>query len=119
MTDRMHDESRCDDAIHRLYEFLDGELTPTARMGIQKHLDDCLPCLEAFDFEAELRQLIADKCRDQVPDTLRNRIVSALQQEPGGSFGQPGPILGTQPLGSNPPFPGGGFPGAPGSDRSV
>ena len=68
----------CDDAVHRLYHFLDGELTPDKRVEIQRHLDACLPCLEAFDFEAELRVVIATKCRDQVPDALRERIASAI-----------------------------------------
>ena len=72
----------CDDAVHRLYHFLDGELDDTRRADIQQHLDDCLPCLEAFDFEAELRQVIATKCRDQVPETLRLRIAEALRADP-------------------------------------
>ena len=71
----------CDDAVHRLYHFLDGELDDTRRADIQQHLDDCLPCLEAFDFEAELRQVIAMKCRDQVPESLRLRVAEAIHHE--------------------------------------
>ena len=71
----------CDDAVHRLYHFLDGELDDERRAHLQRHLDECLPCLEAFDFEAELRQVIAMKCRDQVPESLRLRIASAIHHE--------------------------------------
>jgi mycothiol system anti-sigma-R factor len=71
----------CDDAVHRLYHFLDGELDDARRAEIQRHLDECLPCLEAFDFEAELRQVIAMKCRDQVPESLRLRIAEAIHHE--------------------------------------
>jgi mycothiol system anti-sigma-R factor len=71
----------CDDAVHRLYDFLDGELDDTRRADIRRHLDECLPCLEAFDFEAELRQVIAMRCRDQVPESLRLRIAEALHIE--------------------------------------
>ena len=60
---------------------LDGELTEYRRVEIRQHLDDCLPCLEAFDFEAELRIVIARKCRDEVPESLRERIHKALLQE--------------------------------------
>jgi mycothiol system anti-sigma-R factor len=70
----------CEDAVRRLYFFLDGELDDTRRADIQHHLDECMPCLEAFDFEAELRQVIAMRCREQVPDGLRERIAQALQQ---------------------------------------
>ena len=52
---------------------------PTA--AIQKHLDDCPPCFEAFDFEAELRIVIASKCKDQVPETLVMRIAECHPRE--------------------------------------
>ena len=71
----------CNDAIHRLYHFLDGELTDGRRQEIRRHLDDCSPCLEAFDFEAELRLMIAAKCRDDVPEQLRIRIAAAIRHE--------------------------------------
>jgi mycothiol system anti-sigma-R factor len=74
--------AECDDAVERLYHFLDGELDDTRRADIKRHLDECMPCLEAFDFEAELRIVIAQKCRDEVPTHLRDRIVNALRQEP-------------------------------------
>ena len=72
----------CNDAVERLYHFLDGELDDVRRADIQHHLDECMPCLEAFDFEAELRQVIAMKCRDQVPEHLRQRIAEALRADP-------------------------------------
>jgi len=71
----------CGDAVHRLYHYLDGELDDARRAGIEAHLDDCTGCLGAFDFEAELRQVIARKCRDRVPDDLRARIAVAIQHE--------------------------------------
>ncbi|HTZ09065.1 MAG TPA: mycothiol system anti-sigma-R factor [Acidimicrobiales bacterium] len=71
----------CDGTIERLYRFLDGELTEDRRREIQHHLDDCSPCLEAFDFEAELRVVIANRCKDHVPDALRQRVRDALVDE--------------------------------------
>ena len=56
---------------------------------IQSHLDDCLPCLEAYDFEAELRMVIAKKCKDEVPETLRIRIAEVLRIEGTGGPGIP------------------------------
>ena len=68
----------CQEALHTLYHYLDGELTEERRLVIQKHLQECEPCLHAFDFEAELKVVIARSCRDQVPDHLRARIADAL-----------------------------------------
>jgi mycothiol system anti-sigma-R factor len=82
-------DGNCDDALHELYGYLDGELTVERRQSIQRHLDDCPPCYEAFDFEAELRIVIARKCTETVPDSLKQRIADALQAESSGT-GNPG-----------------------------
>lgn len=70
----------CQDALHTLYHFLDGELTADRRQAIRRHLDQCSPCLHAFDFEAELKIVVARSCRDQVPDHLREKIARALSE---------------------------------------
>ncbi len=71
----------CQEAVHTLYHFLDGELTPERKANIQRHLEECSPCLDAFDFEAELKLLVARKCRDQVPEQLRIRIAAIIAKE--------------------------------------
>ena len=83
------DKGDCFEAVHLLYHYLDGELTDDRRREIQAHLDDCLPCLEAYDFEAELRMVVARKCKDEVPETLRIRIAEALRIEATGGPGIP------------------------------
>jgi hypothetical protein len=52
----------CDNAIHRVYEYLDG----------------CPPCARGFTFELELRQVIVSKCHEEVPAELRTRIHAAI-----------------------------------------
>lgn len=73
----------CQEAVHTLYHFLDGELTDDRRAHIQRHLESCSPCLDAFDFEAELKAIVGRKCRDQVPEELRLRIAAVLANERG------------------------------------
>ncbi len=68
----------CEQAIHRLYEYLDGELTVWRRRAIARHLDECPPCAQGFTFEVELRQVIVSKCYEEVPADLRTRIAEAL-----------------------------------------
>lgn len=70
----------CQDALHTLYHFLDGELTAERRSAIQHHLDQCAPCLHAFDFEAELKMVVARSCRDQVPESLRQKVADLLSE---------------------------------------
>lgn len=72
----------CGEVLHRLYHFLDGQLDDDRRSVIQGHLEACLDCLGAFDFEAELRQVIARRCRDRAPESLRVRIAMVVQHPP-------------------------------------
>jgi mycothiol system anti-sigma-R factor len=74
-------DANCSETLRELYGFLDGELTDSAREHIKHHLDDCSPCLEAYDFEAELRTVVRNRCTDQVPDALRARIAQAIESE--------------------------------------
>lgn len=78
MTDSPDD---CNETLQELYQFLDGELTDGSREHIRRHLDDCSPCLAAFDFQAELRMVVRNRCCDQVPTSLRDRIAQAIEAE--------------------------------------
>jgi mycothiol system anti-sigma-R factor len=71
----------CDEAVHQLYHFLDGELTEERRVLISEHLTYCAPCGGAVEFEAELRVVIANHCKDRVPESLIRRIADAIDEE--------------------------------------
>ena len=71
----------CDEAVHELYHYLDGELTEERREVIRVHLDWCGPCGGAAEFEAELRRVIANRCKDRVPDSLIRRVAEAIDEE--------------------------------------
>ena len=75
------EKRECVDALEELYTFLDGELTVEKREHIRVHLDDCNPCLETFDFEAELRIVISTKCRESVPESLKEKIREQILRE--------------------------------------
>lgn len=88
MVSQLGKEPECREALDRLYHYLDGELTESRRRQIKDHLDTCMPCLEAFDFEAELKMLIARRCRDEVPIHLRLRVIQALSAASTGVAGE-------------------------------
>jgi len=71
----------CDETIERLYFYLDGELTEQRRIEISRHLDMCGPCVGAYGFESELRRVIANRCKDHVPESLIVRVAEALRDE--------------------------------------
>lgn len=70
----------CGEALRELYAFLDGELTAGRRRAIEAHLEGCNGCIGVYDFEAELKLVIAERCHDEVPPSLRDRIAAALDQ---------------------------------------
>ncbi len=72
-------EVDCARALVEIYTYLDGELTEERRTLIAAHIETCGPCLDIFDFEAELRTVVQQRCRDQVPEHLRRRILQALE----------------------------------------
>jgi mycothiol system anti-sigma-R factor len=74
-------ELDCNEALHVLYHYLDGELTEERRVVIQQHLDECPPCYEGFEFEYELKQVIRMRCRERTPEGLRDRIAELIRHE--------------------------------------
>lgn len=72
----------CEDALHEIYHLLSGEIDDEKRATITGHLDECAPCAEPYDFYAELRRTVQQRCQDQAPPDLLARIAEALQHEP-------------------------------------
>ncbi len=76
------DGNDCNDTLRELYNFLDAELSDTARRSTSEHLDGCPDCLSAFDFHAELKQVIQAKCHeDEMPADLLSRIELCFQTD--------------------------------------
>ncbi|HWH34203.1 MAG TPA: mycothiol system anti-sigma-R factor [Acidimicrobiales bacterium] len=74
-------QPECRESLTELYWFLDGELTEERRALIRTHLEACNGCLETYDFEAELRQVVSSCCRERrLPPGLRARVADALRQ---------------------------------------
>jgi mycothiol system anti-sigma-R factor len=72
----------CNETIRELDAYLDGELTDELRGHIHTHLTDCMDCLQAFDFHAELKAVIRRKCsNDEVPPGLLAKIESCFDTD--------------------------------------
>jgi len=79
MTGQCEDASECDRAISRLYKFLDHELASADEDQIREHLAACEPCLDRFDAETALKNLIKRGCSGEVaPEHLRAKIHSVI-----------------------------------------
>jgi anti-sigma factor (TIGR02949 family) len=72
----------CEEAVKRLNEYLDHQLTESERVVVMKHLEICRPCLRRFTFEQtlviSLRQKVSRLC---VPSSLREKLHGLLRDK--------------------------------------
>lgn len=74
------EDDECAQALARLYEYLDGEMSPADVLQIREHLDDCAPCLQQYDLDVALKALIRRSCRESAPADLRERIMVKITE---------------------------------------
>lgn len=69
----------CDEALERIYEYLDGELTPAVERAIRRHLAACARCEPRFEHERAFLEFVARRAQiEQAPPELRKRILREL-----------------------------------------
>lgn len=65
----------CNETLRELDAFLDSELSAETHLVIRAHLDGCPDCFQAFDFHAELKMVVSQKCKsDELPPGLLTRL---------------------------------------------
>lgn len=73
-----HDDN-CGEVLGRLYFFLDHELADADSRQIQRHLDDCGPCLREADISRIVKALVARSCVERAPVELRQRVMFSIR----------------------------------------
>lgn len=74
-------EPECSKVLHDVWLFLDDELDADRRAAVQRHLDDCSPCLAEAGLDRKLKELLHDKCGgDKAPEQLRVRVIAGLAE---------------------------------------
>ena len=78
--DPMDSDSQCSGVLRDVWLFLDDEMDPENRAKVQRHLDECSPCLEEAGLDRKLKELLHRKCGgDRAPDQLRRRVIASLE----------------------------------------
>lgn len=69
-------EARCTETLRELHTYIDDQLAAEVKVLVDEHLLECVDCMQAFDFHAELKIVIARKCRSDapLPGSLLERI---------------------------------------------
>lgn len=74
-----HDKD-CAEVLARMVFFVDHELADADCAEIQRHLDECAPCLADYDVERTVKALVARSCCDQAPQQLRERVRVSIRE---------------------------------------
>jgi anti-sigma factor (TIGR02949 family) len=69
----------CSEVLHRVYEYLDGEMTRDDTAKIAHHLEACSPCLKQYDLDQALKALVKRSCAsEEAPVELRTQIMARI-----------------------------------------
>lgn len=78
----------CEDALARLWEFIDGELSLEERDEVRRHLEVCHRCYPHYDFQRAYRRYVRRLGEgERVSEDCRRRLFEALLEEEGADQG--------------------------------
>jgi mycothiol system anti-sigma-R factor len=68
----------CAEAVEQLWEYLDGALEDGDRAAVEEHLSFCRRCCGEVEFAHELRSFLARDSAEELPDDVRARLLTTL-----------------------------------------
>lgn len=76
-----HDAVDCRSAMDRLFEMLDGELTPERERQVRAHIVGCPGCFAHADFEERFLKAVRAARLSGASASLRERVLSSLRAQ--------------------------------------
>ena len=70
----------CEEALRRLFDYMDAELAGEQRHEMENHLEQCMSCYSRIEFERRLKSHLAELGRADVPPALVQRVRSIIDQ---------------------------------------
>jgi anti-sigma factor (TIGR02949 family) len=70
----------CQEAVRRLWEYLDGTLGEAEHEAIEQHLSFCRHCCGEVEFAQELRKFLRAAADVELPDDVRARLAATLEE---------------------------------------
>ena len=76
----------CEEALEKLFDVIDKEITQIDKKEIIEHLKDCRHCMSRYDFEKMFKTFVAEKtCIDCDSEQLKSKILDKLDQARGST----------------------------------
>jgi anti-sigma factor (TIGR02949 family) len=73
------DNIGCEEALKRLAEFIDCELSDSEQDNVERHLRTCRSCYSRMEFESRLKQRLSALAGDDAPTKSRDRIRKLIE----------------------------------------
>jgi len=70
----------CENVIHELSDFIDGDLDAGLKREIESHLHDCTDCRLAIDQTKKTIEIFCDSELVELPGDVRNRLHEAVRR---------------------------------------
>ena len=77
--DQTPSESECAAYLESIVAFIDNELDAASCHEVKAHLDVCNPCLERYDLQRTVKQVVARSCSEAAPAELRSRVMLSIR----------------------------------------
>lgn len=87
----------CREAIRRLWDYLDDDLSPQEQGAVEEHLNFCLRCCGELEFSREIRRMLDATAGSPVPGDVQARLERLLDDV------LPEVPIVISPVGSGPP----------------
>ena len=72
----------CDEALERLFEYLDGELEDPTAEKVAQHFEVCRRCYPRLNFEKAFRNALKGvREGEQAPSGVRDKVLELLQDQ--------------------------------------
>ncbi len=76
-------DRHCEEALDRLFEYIDGELPEADLKEIAEHLKACPPCEAERRIRERIKEMVARCPQETAPERLRERILGIVAEARG------------------------------------
>lgn len=70
----------CEEALNRLFEYIDHELHGHRHDEMEDHLAKCRSCYSRLEFEKRLKNHLQGAARQKAPDELQSKIKHLIRK---------------------------------------
>lgn len=70
----------CNEAIKRLWEYLDDTVAVDERVLVEEHLTRCRTCCGELEFAKELRRMLGARSASDLPTVVMQRLSQTIEE---------------------------------------